>query len=111
VRRSNISLNLDASIASLSCSFLALDVVAGARRGLIRALDTLRVKQRVEAHLVKLGKTDAELNDTIHGRSNNSLNLDASIECLSSALLTAYIEGCSSARVNSSVMCLLFGEG
>jgi hypothetical protein len=41
---------------------------------LIRALDTLRENKRVEPRVMMLRKADAELNDSSHGRSNNSFN-------------------------------------
>jgi hypothetical protein len=41
---------------------------------LIRALDTLRENKRVEHRVMKFRKPDAELNDTINARSNNSFN-------------------------------------
>ena len=40
------------------------------------------------------------------GAAQQLIQPDASIAWLSSSLLTAYIEGCSSARVNSGVMWL-----
>jgi hypothetical protein len=47
---------------------------ACARRGLIRALDTLRENKGVERRVMKLRTASAKLNDRINGRSNYSLN-------------------------------------
>jgi hypothetical protein len=44
------------------------------RAQLIRALDTLRINKRVKHLVMQLRKANEALNDTIEGRSNNSLN-------------------------------------
>jgi hypothetical protein len=66
-------------------------------RGLIRALGT------PECDVMTQAEESAEWTCHHKWRSNNSFNLDASTAWLSSSLLTAYIEGCLSARVNSGV--------
>ena len=45
--------------------------------GSIRALDTLGRNKRAKACVMKLRKSDAELNDGLKGRSNNSFNRSA----------------------------------
>ncbi len=75
----------------------------------IPALDTLRETREAKACVVKLRKTDAELNDTIKGRSNNSF--DASGNSSDVIREDWMLLGDSSRRVNSGVMLLLAGMG
>jgi hypothetical protein len=50
------------------------------------------------------------LYDFLSSAPEQLIEPDASIGCLSSSILTAYIEGCSSARVNSGVVPLRIKE-
>jgi hypothetical protein len=64
------------------------------------ALDTLRENKRVKHRVMKFRKPDAELNDTINARSNNSFNASGM-----SLLLIENLphDAVASRRVNSSV--------